>query len=116
MAKAHLTTSGTARSLRVAYLLDPDDCPEALLYSIFSEAYGRWGGRRTLITPAKVDGNGRFSDWLLHFDADIIYSFVGLADNVVASVHEKYGPAHLVLHSPVGIRQETERNFRIELP
>src|SRR6476659_1506101 len=48
-----LTTAGTARPLRVAYLIDTDDCPDQLLDRIFDEAYGRWGGRRTLIIPAK---------------------------------------------------------------
>src|SRR5262249_41070205 len=51
-----LTTAGTARPLRVAYLIDTDDCPDQLLDRIFAEAYGRWGGRRTLIIPAKPDG------------------------------------------------------------
>jgi hypothetical protein len=60
-----LTTAGIARPLRVAYLIDTDDCPDQLLDRIFAEAYGRWGGRRTLIIPAKPDGiDERYTEWL----------------------------------------------------
>ena len=47
-----LTTAGTARPLRVAYLIDTDDCPDQLLDRIFAEAYGRWGG---IIKNGKTD-------------------------------------------------------------
>src|SRR4026207_2248568 len=95
-----LTTAGTARPLRVAYLIDTDDCPDQLLDRIFAEAYGRWGGRRTLIIPAKPDGiDERYTEWLWYYDPDVIYSFVALTDETVARVHEKYGPAHLLYHT-----------------
>ena len=112
-----LTTVATARPLRVAYLIDTGDCPDALLDAIFSEAYGRWGGRRTLIVPAKPDGiDSAYRDWLLHYDADVIYSFVALADSAVADIHERYCPAHLEYHKPIGKTKGDERYFRIELP
>jgi hypothetical protein len=112
-----LTTAGTARPLRVAYLIDTDDCSDQLLDSIFAEAYGRWGGRRTLITPAKPDGiDERYAEWLWYYDADVIYSFVALTDETVTRVHEKYGPAHLVYHKPIGRQQGEEDYFRIKLP
>jgi hypothetical protein len=112
-----LTTAGTARPLRVAYLIDTDDCPDQLLDSIFAEAYGRWGGRRTLIIPAKPDGiDERYAEWLWYYDPDVIYSFVALTDGTVTRVHEKYGPAHLVYHKPIGRKRGEEGYFRIELP
>jgi hypothetical protein len=37
--------------MRVAYLVELADSPDELLDAIFAEAYGRWGGRRTLIVP-----------------------------------------------------------------
>jgi hypothetical protein len=43
-----LTSVAVARPLRVAYLIDLDDAPDALFDEINLEAYGRWGGRRTL--------------------------------------------------------------------
>ena len=112
-----LTTGGTARPLRVAYLIDTDDCPDQLLDSIFAEAYGRWGGRRTLIIPAKQDGiDERYAEWLWYYDPDVIYSFVALTDGTVTRVHEKYGPAHLVYHNRIGRKRGEEGYFRIELP
>ena len=112
-----LTTAGTARPLRVAYLIDTDDCPDQLLDRIFAEAYGRWGGRRTLIIPAKPDGiDERYTEWLWYYDSDVIYSFVALTDETVARVHEKYGPAHLVHHNPIGRKRGEVGYFRIELP
>jgi hypothetical protein len=111
MPKPQLTTAGT-RPLRVAYLVDTDDCPDALLDSIFSEAYGRWGGRRTLIVPTKADGiDDRYKEWLLYFDADVIYSFVGLNDPAVAAIHEIYCPTVLLHHSPIGSRAGEQRSF-----
>jgi hypothetical protein len=112
-----LTTAGTARPLRVAYLIDTDDCPDQLLDSIFAEAYGRWGGRRTLIIPAKQDGiDERYAEWLWYYDPDVIYSFVALTDGTVTRVHEKYGPAHLIYHKPIGRKRGEVGYFRIELP
>jgi hypothetical protein len=94
-----------------------DECNDQLLDCIFSESYGRWGGRRTLIVPAKPDGlDERYSDWLLYYDADLIYSFVALTDSTVARIHEKYGPAYLTYHAPIGRQPGDDRYFRIELP
>jgi hypothetical protein len=112
-----LATTATARPIRVAYLVDTDRCPDSLLDAIFSEAYSRWGGRRTLIAPAKPEGiDPAYEDWLWHYDADIIYSFVPLTDAAVAAVHEKYGPAHLVYHNPIGLTSNERKYARIELP
>ena len=91
-----LTIGATSRPLRVVYLVDADSCPNALLDAIFKEAYGRWGGRRTLIVPAKLDGvDARYREWLWYYDADVFCSFVALTDGAVAAVHERYCPARL---------------------
>src|SRR5207245_7096068 len=72
----------------------PIYAPDALFDEINLEAYGRWGGRRTLIAPAKPAGiDPRYLDWATYFDADIIYSFVKLDDAVVADLHEQIGRA-----------------------
>src|SRR5882672_5918475 len=110
-----LMTAATARPVRVAYLIDTNDCPHELLDSIFSQSYGRRGGRRTLIVPATPNGiDPRFTEWFWFYDADIIYSFVSLTDQAVAAIHGRYGPAHLVHHNPIGATREDDRFFRIE--
>jgi hypothetical protein len=117
MTKPPLTTTSYARPLRVAYIVDPGECPDPLLDSIFAEAYGRWGGRRTLIVPANADGiDSRYTDWLFYFDADVIYSFVKLRDQAVAAIHERFCPGALALHSPLTIAPIGAPNFRIDLP
>ena len=113
----HLTVAALARPLRIAYLVDLGDCPDALLDAIFAEAYGRWGGRRTLIVSATAQGiDSRYADWLGYFDADILYSFVALDDAAVAQIRERYGPAHLLKHRKFQRDPTHERSFRIELP
>jgi hypothetical protein len=113
----HLTVTALARPLRIAYLVDVGDCPDSLLDAIFAEAYGRWGGRRTLIVPATAQGiDPRYADWLGYFDADIFYSFVALDDASVAHIHERYGPAHLLRHREFQRDPTQKPSFRIELP
>src|SRR5262249_50106386 len=65
-------------------------------------------------TPDGIDP--RYTEWLWYYDADIIYSFVPLNDQAVAAIHEKYGPAHLHHHSPIGAGKVDDRYSRIELP
>lgn len=113
----NLSAIGTARPLRVAYLIDPTDCPDALIDEIFSEAYSRWGGRRTLIVPASVDGvDTQYVKWLWFYDADVIYSFVNLSDAAVGNIHEHFTPAHLVRHDPYHRDKSDRGYYRIELP
>src|SRR5262245_60729419 len=95
----HRTATAIARPVRMAYLVDLEQCPDRLLDAIFAESYSRWGGRRTLIVPATANGiDERYAEWLRFFDADIIYSFVALCDQVVTDMHERYAPAHLLQH------------------
>jgi hypothetical protein len=109
--------AGTARPLRVAYLIDAANCTYKLLDAIFAEAYGRWGGRRTLIVPATERGiDQRYQKWLWFYDADVIYSYVALTDEVVAGVHERYGPAHLKWHGAMNRKEDTPGYFKPELP
>ncbi len=112
----HLSAVATARPIRVAYLIDLASCPKELLDSIFSECYGRWAGRRTLLVPASLDGiDQRYNEWLWYFDPDIIYSFVPLTDDAVAATHERFAPAFIKLHREPRF-QEGPPRFLIELP
>jgi hypothetical protein len=113
------TCAGTARPLRVAHLVDLANCADRVLDAMFAEAYGRWGGRRTLIVPATENGiDTRYEKWLRFYDADIIYSYVALTDEAVASIHEQYGPAHLKRHGD-GLpnqNQDAPSYFKPQLP
>ena len=113
---AQLTATGVARPIRVAYLVDVDDCPTRLLDAIVAECYGRWGGRRTLVVPTTADGvDPRFSEWLLFFDADVVYSFVALTEVAIAGFHERYAPAYLVKHYDRGRAGDPAYNISLPL-
>lgn len=95
-----LTALGSARPVRIAYLIALDEAPHGLLDAIFDESYSRWGGRRTLIIPTTQTGiDIRYLQWLRLFDPDIIYSYVSLDDSAVAYLNETICPAHLVDHT-----------------
>ena len=111
------TITATARPLRVAYLIDRDECGGHVLAAIFRECYGRWGGRRTLIVPAKPEGiDEQYVDWLWHYDPDIIYSFVALSEDAIAPIHEKYCPTHLKINSSAARPEQAAELLRVELP
>jgi hypothetical protein len=102
--------------LRVAYLIDLATANDELLDAILAEAYGRWGGRRTLIVPATADGiDPRYDKWLYFYDPDIIYSYIQLSDAAVAAIHEGYGPAHLRHHRMAVPKGDTPPRNKPEL-
>lgn len=106
------------RQLRVAYLIDRDECSHTLLDVIFRESFGRWGGRRTLIVPAKTETgiDPVYIEWLLLFDADIIYSYIDLAPDVIADIHETYCPLYLKKHQIYGDRKHDDHTLFPKLP
>jgi hypothetical protein len=67
--------------------------------------------------PSTVDGiDERYAEWLKYLDVDVIYSFVALSDAAVAHIHERYAPAHRVLHEDWGVKRGQPRSFSIRLP
>ena len=112
-----LNARSTARPLRVVYLVDVENCPDGLIDAIEDEAYSRWGGRRTLIVPAKTTGiDQRYDQWVKLYDADIIYSYVSLEDGAVEKIHKAYSPAYLTYHNIWRFHGDSEPNFNPELP
>ena len=70
-----------------------------MLDAIFADCYSRWGGRFNLIVPCE---NGAplpaYLPWLEAYDPDIVYSYVDLSEEVIASLHEQLSPSFLVGH------------------
>jgi hypothetical protein len=87
------------RPIRVAYLVEEHEHWKTMLDAIFAEAYGRWGGRFSLIVPCE-NGEIRpaYLPWLDAYDPDIVYSYVDLNDAAVERIHERFCPAFLVKH------------------
>ncbi|MGB3407655.1 MAG: hypothetical protein WBA67_09185 [Jannaschia sp.] len=114
---AHRMIEGTARPLRVAYLVDLDTCENLLIDKIIAESFSRWSGRRTPIIPASPDGvDPAYASWLHAFDADIIYSFANLTDDAIGLLDEKFAPGILHHHEDRYRDPEGERRYNIELP
>jgi hypothetical protein len=87
------------RPIRVAYLVEEHEHWKLMLDAIFAEAYGRWGGRFSLIVPCEgAEIRAAYLPWLDIYDPDIIYSYVDLDDAVVERIHERFCPAFLVRH------------------
>ncbi|WP_172746518.1 hypothetical protein [Neorhizobium sp. T25_13] len=89
------------RPFRVAYLV-PFESSHALLDAIFDEAMSRWGGRRTPII--RTDGATiADTDWLFLdlWDADLIYSYVPLKDELRDRIAYCLAPSKLETHKAV---------------
>lgn len=113
----HRNIEGTARPLRVAYLVDLSTCENLLIDEILAESFSRWSGRRTPIIPASPDGvDPAYDAWLHAFDADIIYSFANLTDDAIALLDEKLAPGILHHHSGRYHDPEGDRRYKIKLP
>lgn len=113
----HRKIEGTARPLRVAYLVDLETCEDLLIDEIIAESFSRWSGRRTPIIPATSDGvDPAYISWLETFDADIIYSFADLTDDAVTQLDEILAPGILHHHADRYHDRDGDRRFRIELP
>lgn len=101
----------TPRPLRVAYLV-PHAPSHALLDAVFDEATSRWGGRRTPVLKTDgasiTDHDWRFLDL---WDADIIYSFVPLTDDLRDRIAFCLAPSTIETHKEVGADAD-KYNFR----
>jgi len=70
-----------ARPCRLAFLLDPENCPPELLDTLFQTNYDLWGGRFNPLIPVR---KGVISDgyWALlrYVDPDIIHTHTALPE------------------------------------
>lgn len=113
----HRKIEGTARPLRIAYLVDLENCDHLLIDEIIAESFSRWSGRRTPIIPASSDGvDPRYLAWLHYFDADVIYSFADLTDEAVTQLDEYLAPGILHHHKDPYRDPEGDRRYRVEMP
>lgn len=93
-----LTAKIQPRPARIAYLI-PDSAQDELLDSIINESLSRWGGRRTPFIPT----NGTVIDeryWTLldNWDADIIYSYSELSDELSERLFYSFAPSEIITH------------------
>ena len=87
-----------------------------MLDAIFSDCYGRWGGRFNLIAPCE-NGEVRpaYLPWLEAYDPDIIYSYVDLSENALRLLHERLCPSFLTRHEFYNDKERDIRAFHPQL-
>jgi hypothetical protein len=107
------------RPARIAYLL-PEEPSEVLLDILIAESLSRWGGRRTPLIPT----NGKSiapGYWALLnlWDADIIYSYVALSEEMEKRLFCIFAPSEVRLHEKLtdhedayGLRPDYTGNFQ----
>lgn len=107
-----------SRPVRVVFLVEESPEYPAILDAIYGSCMSRWGGRFNLIIPC-VDGEPipGYGEWMLHYDPDIIYSYVKLSDEQIALLYERYDPSFLEQHEVMPGADKTRRHsYRPKLP
>lgn len=95
----HISVYSTARPTRIAFLINPDECPVALLDSIMEFNSKLWGGRMNPVIPV-LKGVIPPGYWnlLKYYDPDIVYSYAELTDNLSSDIDRQVSPYHLIQH------------------
>lgn len=93
------------RAVKIAYLVPFDDVErtQLILDAVFFESYTRWSGIYTLIVPtenADFASDG-YADWLSHFDADFIYSYIDLDPDFVDKIDRLCCPIAFLRHNEI---------------
>ncbi len=106
------------RPARIAYLV-PEEPPHVLLDTLIAESLSRWGGRRTPLVP--TDGKSIApAYWALLnlWDADIIYSYVSLSEEMEKRLFSLFAPSEIRFHQGLmehqnaqGLRPDYTGNF-----
>jgi hypothetical protein len=106
-----------ARPMRVAYLVEESEHAHTILDAVFAECHSRWGGRFSLIVPARAgDPDPLYAQWLDVYDPDVLYVYTELEGPAVARLRERYGPAFVLRHDPHDSGERDTRYYRPELP
>ena len=106
----------TPRPRKIAFFIDPLNCPIKLFDSIIEFNTNCWGGRYNPIIPI-VDGNISEDYWeLLKFsDPDIIYTFVEPDLSLIKRIHKEISPIYFERHREYKISQNDEPIYRIAI-
>src|ERR1700733_9354746 len=91
----HVSVHSRPRPIRIAFLIDVDDCSEELRNEILRFNVRIWGGRLNPIIPV-VRGTIPPGYWNLLFiyDPDIVYSYVTLSDELIKKIDLQISPYH----------------------
>jgi len=106
----------TPRPRKIAFFINPLNCPIKLFDAIIEFNANCWGGRYNPIIPI-VDGNISEDYWeLLKFsDPDIIYTFVEPDLSLIKRIHKEISPTYFKRHREYKISQNSEPIYRIAI-
>lgn len=106
----------TPRPRKIAFFINPLNCPIKLFDTIIDFNTNCWGGRYNPIVPI-VDGNISEDYWeLLKFsDPDIIYTFVEPDLSLIKRIHKEISPIYFERHREYKISQNDEPIYRIAI-
>jgi len=92
------------RPVRVAFLIDTENCPDQLKSAVLDFNVKVWGGRFNPIIPV-LNGDIPKGYWnlLSFFDPDIIYAYPKLSDNLIKKIDIKISPYYLKIHSSINL-------------
>lgn len=99
-----LTVTTTTRPKRIAFLVHEERFTNDEINGIISFNCQHWGGRFNPIIP--TSGSELKPDWwhmLVAVDPDVIYSFVGLSDDLVDRINRHILPASIIEINPEDI-------------
>jgi len=113
---AHSYVSVRPRPCKIAFLIDPSNCPSELLDAIFEFNIEHWGGRYNPTIPVI---NSQISDgyWnLLQLsDPDVIYSYVKIEESLIKEIDKEISPFHFVYHQDHGTSRGMKPAYRVTI-
>jgi len=89
----------TPRPRKIAFLINPNKCPNLLLDSIYEFNIGHWGGRYNPIIPvinSKIDDS--YWDLLKFCDPDVVYTYTRLTKSIIDKIDREISPFHFIMH------------------
>ena len=98
-----VSVSSFTRPIKVAYIVPHAESEENhwILDGIFYKSYTWWAGTNTLIIPSNKDKflNEEYEDWLQFYDADFIYSYIDLDQELIGKIDRLFCPIAFIRHN-----------------
>ncbi|ANB26649.1 hypothetical protein A6F57_16515 [Alteromonas stellipolaris] len=97
----NVKASGVIRPLKIAFIVPGaiSDESQKILDEVFRFSYAKWGGARYLLIPFQEDFiDSLFYEWLDIYDADIVYSYCTLPEEIIRKIERVNSPAYLIKH------------------
>lgn len=102
----------TPRPARIAYLI-PESAEHNLLDRLIEESLSRWGGRRTPFIPTNgISIDSTYWTFLDYWDADIIYSYSDLSDELQDRLYYSFAPSEIIMHNEVNRTNNDKPTFQ----